>query len=269
VYRYSIVIRGVKMAEKSKEVKKITAGLIFSWIFGVLFFFAGLGVIVQGAIIMGLLVMLCSILIIPLTNKFTKEKMDFEISGGVKWILVILIFIFIAIGASSNKNSTTNSPSNNAANQQAITPTQPNQNTKTYGIGDSLVAGDFTWKITDVSTTTEIGQNIGDTFIGEKANGVFVILSVEVKNTGKSAKYLSDSYIKLIDDQNREFSASTAAAIYMQPQGSALMFEQLNPGITKNGKVVFDVPQGLKVANVKITSSLFTTESYTIKINIP
>ncbi len=259
------------MVEKSKEVKKITAGLIFSWIFGVLFFFGGLGVIAQGSIFLGILVMLCAILIIPLTNKITKEKMNFEISGGVKWILVVLIFIFMGIGMSqSNKDNTTNTanPSQNtASNQQAITPSTPN--TKTYGLGDSFVAGDFTWKITDVTTATEIGQDLGGTFFGEKASGVFVILSVEVENTGKSAKYLSDSYIKLVDDQNREFSASTVAAIYLKPEGSALMFEQVNPGIIKKGKIVYDVPTGLKVANVKVTSSLFTSEYYTVKINIP
>jgi hypothetical protein len=131
------------------------------------------------------------------------------------------------------------------------------------------IAGDFTWTITDVTTTSEIGQSYGDTFLGEKANGVFVILDVKVENTGKTAKYLSDSYIKLIDDQDREFTASTMDAIYLKPEGSALMFEQLNPGIVKTGKIVYDVPKGLKVANVKVTSSLFTTEQYTVKINIP
>jgi hypothetical protein len=184
------------------------------------------------------------------------------------WAIVAYIIIVLAvIGNLSGGDKSNNTPTtNNADNQQAITPTQ---NTPTYGIGNILVAGEFTWKITGVSTATEIGQDLGGTFFGEKANGIFVILDVEAENTGKSAKYLSDSYIKLIDDQDREFSASTVAAIYLKPEGSALVFEQLNPGITKKGKIVYDVPAGLKVANVKITSSLLTTESYMIKINIP
>lgn len=120
-----------------------------------------------------------------------------------------------------------------------------------------------------MTTTSEIGQDVGGTFIGEKADGVFVVVSVEVENTGTRANYLSDSYIKLIDDQNREFSPTTWAAIYLKPEGSALAFEQLNPGIIKKGKIVYDVPKGLKVANVKVTSSLFTSEYYTVRINIP
>lgn len=262
------------MAEKTKEVKKITVGLIFSWIFGVLFFFAGLGMIAQGSIFLGLLIMICALFILPIINKVTKEKMNFEISGGVKWVLVIVILILIAIAASSNKDGSSSSSNNNQQdvssqnnNQEAIVPSNPK--TQTYGLGDSFVAGDFTWTITDVSTTSEIGQDYGGTFLGEKANGVFVILTVKVENTGKTANYLSDSYIKLIDEQGREFSASTMAAIYLKPEGSALAFEQLNPGIIKTGKIVYDVPNGLKVANVKVTSSLFTSEYYTVRINIP
>jgi hypothetical protein len=259
------------MAEKLKEVKKVTAGLIFSWIFGVLFLFGGLGMITSGAFLMGILVMICSLLIIPATKKFTSEKLHFEISGGVKWILVILVFVFFGIGISQTDDSSpfgdTSPAQNTAINQPTKTASTPTA--KTYGIGDSLVAGDFTWKITGVTTASQIGENLAGTFFGEKASGIFVILSVEVENTGKTADYLSDSYIKLVDDQGREFSASTMAAIYLKPDGSALMFEQVNPGIVKKGKIVYDVPTGLKVANVKITSSLFNSEYYTVKIDIP
>lgn len=107
------------MTEQPKEVKRITAGLIFSWIFGVLFVFGGLGVIVNGAYVWGILIILCALLIIPATNKFTSEKFHFEVSGGVKWLLVILILIFMGVGMSQSKGPTNNAaPSNNAGDDQ-------------------------------------------------------------------------------------------------------------------------------------------------------
>jgi hypothetical protein len=187
--------------------------------------------------------------------------------------------MLIASHASTSPGSTTNVkrvstnnavPTNNAAGkQQAVAPSNAANMAKTYQLGDSFVAGDFTWKITDVTTALEIGQDLGGTFFGQKADGVFVIVSVEVENTGNKANYLSDSFITLIDDHNREFSPTTVAAIYLKPTGSALSFEQLNPGIIKKGKIVYDVPKGLKVANVKVKSSLFTSEYYAVRINIP
>lgn len=58
-------------------------------------------------------------------------------------------------------------------------------------------------KITKITKATEIGEQIMDTFIGEKADGEFLILDIQVENTGKSAKYLMDSFVKIVDDQKR------------------------------------------------------------------
>lgn len=89
----------------TKEVKKITVGLIFSWIFGVMFFFAGLGVITSGQIGSGIVIMILSICIIPLFNKFTAEKFNFEISGGIKWLIAIAIFILFAIAIGNSEKA--------------------------------------------------------------------------------------------------------------------------------------------------------------------
>lgn len=186
------------------------------------------------------------------------------------WAIALFIIIgLVILGNLFGGNNTSSSSSNSniqTDSQQQIT--AKIEETKTYSIGDSVQAGDFKWKITKSSTAAEIGENIGSTFLGEKADGVFIILYVEVENTGKSAEYLMDSYLKLVDDQGREFSPNSAAVIYLKPQGSALMFEQVNPGIIKKGKIVFDVPVGLKVANIKISSNLLSSSFYNVKLII-
>ncbi len=188
------------------------------------------------------------------------------------WAITLFIFVgLIIIGGLFGGNNNTSTSSNSNLNVQQNTQDQvtaPKDEVKTYGLGDSIQAGDFKWKITKVSTTKEIGQDIMGSFFGEKADGVFVILDVEVENTANSAKYLMDSYLKLVDNQNREFSPNSAAVIYLKPEGSALMFEQVNPGIIKKGKIVFDVPESVKNFNLKITSSLFESNIYNVKITI-
>ena len=186
------------------------------------------------------------------------------------WAITLFIIIGLSIlGNLFGGNDTSPSPSNSnlQTNSEKQITTQTEE-VKTYSIGDSIQAGDFTWKITKSSTTTEIGEDLAGTFFGEKADGIFIILDVEVENTGKSAKYLMDSYLKLVDDQGREFSPNSVAAIYLKPQGSALMFEQVNPGIIKKGKIVFDVPAGLKVANIRISSNLVSSSFYNVKLII-
>ena len=186
------------------------------------------------------------------------------------WAITLFIIIgLVILGNLFGGNDTSPTPSNSNVqtnSQQQIT--TKTEEVKTYSIGDSIQAGDFTWKITKSSTATEIGEDLAGTFFGEKADGIFIILDVEVENTGKTAKYLMDSYLKLVDEQGREFSPNSAAAIYLKPQGSALMFEQVNPGITKKGKIVFDVPTGLKVANIRISSNLVSSSFYNVKLMI-
>ncbi|MBI2102448.1 DUF4352 domain-containing protein [Candidatus Woesearchaeota archaeon] len=176
-------------------------------------------------------------------------------------LFVIIGFIILTNLFGGNDSSITIQPSSNTAEKAP-------ENAQTYSIDDSIPTGDFTWKITGVSTTSAIGQELAGTFFGEKADGIFVILDVEVENTAKTAKYLTDSYIKLVDSQNREFSPNSVAAVYLKPEGSALLFGQLNPGITKKGKIVYDVPENVKTFDVKITSSAFSSKMYYVKVEI-
>jgi len=219
-------------------------------------------------------------------HKF-KEKCMAEEKAKKAWYKrwwAITLFIIIGISAIGNmledvETSTSLNPSPQEESEvqkiteaeEIIPPSKIAKKTieaKVYSVGDTIQAGDFKWKIVRSSTATEIGEDLAGTFFGEKADGIFIIVDVEVENTGKSANYLMDSYLKLIDDQGREFSADSAAAFYLKPQGSALMFEQVNPGITKKGKIVFDVPVGLKVANMRISSNMVSSSFYNVKLLI-
>jgi hypothetical protein len=179
------------------------------------------------------------------------------------WAITLFIFIGLVIisGIFGDNTSNTEGQVTSSADR-GIKTTQ--QEAKIYSVGDSIQAGDFTWKITKSSTSKTIGSN---PYLTTEASGVYVILDVEVENTGKSAKYLTDSYLKLIDDQGREFSPDTGAAFYLD-SNQALMFEQVNPGITKKGKIVFDVPEGLNVVNIRISSNLVSSSFYNVKLAI-
>ena len=184
------------------------------------------------------------------------------------WAIILFIFIGLIILGGLFGDDSSNSGTQTTTQTDSSDTTPAQEQIKTYSLGEIIPAGDFKWKITKVSTAKEIGQDLAGSFFGEKADGIFVILNVEVENIGNSAEYLTDSYIKLIDTQGREFSPNTLAAIYLKPDGSALAFEQVNPGLTKKGKIVYDVPENVKSFNVKITSSLFSSEVYNVEITI-
>ncbi len=201
--------------------------------------------------------------------KISKDK---HLNGkglSIAGIILGALGLIIAIGAMSGSTSDVSPIKEAAPVEEVVLPVAETPKVvepTTFKIGDKIVAGDFTWKITGMDKQSEIGENIYGTFMGEKADGEFLILSVEVENTGNEAKYLMDSFVKLVDDKSREFSADTMAAIYIKPQGSALMFEVINPGIIKKGKIVFDVPKNLNLVNLRILDNLAQSSVYTVKL---
>ena len=86
----------------TKEAKKITLGLVLSWIFGVLFGLSGLTFLFSGSIIAGGSLILASLILLPPMNKFVKEKFNFELSRGLKITLVIILFVIYAVNLSSS-----------------------------------------------------------------------------------------------------------------------------------------------------------------------
>lgn len=92
------------MEEENKKVKKITVGFILGWAIGALAVAAGV-VYLFKAPVTGLLYLLLAFVILPPANKLVKEKFKISISGGLKFILVVVLLVIIGTtltGGSSN-----------------------------------------------------------------------------------------------------------------------------------------------------------------------
>jgi hypothetical protein len=129
------------MGKEVKEVKKITLGLILSWIFGVLFGISGLTFLFNGGIIAGGSLILASLILLPPMNKFIKEKFNFELSRGLKVTLVIILFVIYAVSLPSSNifnndvkvqpTANVNQPSESSTSTNAQTQQPPTQTTPT------------------------------------------------------------------------------------------------------------------------------------------
>ena len=87
-------------------------------------------------------------------------------------------------------------------------------------------------------------------------NTVLAIPALTVANIGDEAQYFDGSSQKLHDSAGRAFSADTAAAIYLDESNSFL--NQINPGLTVEGIVVFDVPADATLTTAELHDSAFS-----------
>lgn len=93
------------MAKRNGEHTRITLGLIFSWLFGVMFALSSFGLLVQKSYFSGIIVLFGSLLIIPYFNQLICNKLKIELSSGVKWSIIIVVLIFFFVGISNDDSS--------------------------------------------------------------------------------------------------------------------------------------------------------------------
>jgi hypothetical protein len=171
----------------------------------------------------------------------TKDKNWFK----RHWILSSiggLILLFILIGAFSGEDAGVATPSSEEIGEENVVEEEVEE---LYGLGDKVEVGSFAYVFNSFDRTSSIGSQ----FMSEEADGEYIIFEVSVENIGSESESLSDENFKLIDEQGRKHSVNMDGMFYLD---DSLNFETLNPGISKDGKLVFDVPEGTENGQIKI-----------------
>jgi len=94
------------MSEQTTPSKKITIGLILSWIFGVLFALTGI-VSVFSEPIPGLVMLIMAAVLLPPIAKLVDQKWKFHLSKGIKIVVIIIGFIIFGATIDTSNVSTT------------------------------------------------------------------------------------------------------------------------------------------------------------------
>lgn len=121
------------------------------------------------------------------------------------------------------------------------------------GLGTPVRDGKFEFTVTSVEPGV---ARVGNDLIGKEAQGQYVLVHLTVANIGTEAQYFSDGAQKAFDAQGREFSADSSAGVYLE--GNDTLLNQINPGNTVTGTVVFDVPADAALTLLELHDSLFS-----------
>jgi hypothetical protein len=110
------------------------------------------------------------------------------------------------------------------------------------GIGQTARDGTFDFTVTQV--------NSSPTFRAMRAQGVFVVVSLTVKNVGVDPELFDRSAQQLKDNVARRYSAS-----YMDPPSLGDIGNSMDAGLQVNVKLAFDVPPGTKPTQIVLHES--------------
>ena len=168
--------------------------------------------------------------------------------GGIGVLLVLTFAGCVAlIGSAANELAkSTTVPGQPPASQPAA-------GQATVGLNTAVRDGKFEFTVTAVQPGP---ARIGTDVLGATAQGQFVLVHLSVRNIGDVAQTFDGGSQKLFDAPGREFSADSAAAIYLDESQSFL--NEINPGNAVAGIVVFDIPRDVQPVRVELHDSPFS-----------
>ena len=120
-------------------------------------------------------------------------------------------------------------------------------------VGQKVRDGQFEFTVTKVQKGV---KSVGGQYANQKAQGQYVLIKVTVTNIGDKAQLLADSSQKVKDAKGREFSTDTTAGIYLED--NKVFLNEINPGNTVKGTLVFDMPKDAKPASIELHDSPFS-----------
>jgi len=108
------------MSEQITSSKKITVGLILSWLFGITFAIGGFSGIVSGEPIPGIVMLVMAAVLLPPVTKLVDQKWKFYLSKGMKIVVIIIGLIIFGATIDTSNVSTTQQSEPQKEEQQAI-----------------------------------------------------------------------------------------------------------------------------------------------------
>ena len=186
-------------------------------------------------------------------NFFSRHK----IITGI--LALVIIGGIISVASDGDKPSTAQAPTASATTAPA--PAKP----IVAELSREGVSSDVSIAVTSFTSKESIGDN---QFSTAKAQGVFKLVGVSFTNNQKDAITITAASFKLIDDKDREFSSSSEASMALASSSNkteTFMLKQLNPGMTIEGVIVFDVPKDAKGFKLKASGGM-TGKPITLKV---
>lgn len=211
---------------------------------GALLLLSGLGGLLLSPV-GGLILLATGLFAMPVVRDEVSSRTGMTFSS---YVVIGVVLAGIIVGGTALPSDTPSETADTQPNDQGVgaapTATQtatpaPTESELVHDVGESFTVGSgdkaIRYTVTDVSTREFVGSGV----LAEEADGIFVVVRIEMENVGDETIDITSDIFRLTDDQNREYETDSDAILAIEDN---VLFEQLDPGVTKEASLVFDVP---------------------------
>lgn len=123
--------------------------------------------------------------------------------------------------------------------------------TVTHQVGDTFTVGEGDRSVEYTVNSANTYEALGGEFSQQEPDGIFLVVQMELANQGDESFSVTSNAFTALDSNGNSFDPDTEAGIYVEQDSrvdaEGISFEQLNPGLSTDGALVFDVPEGEEV----------------------
>jgi len=168
----------------------------------------------------------------------------------------------VAIAGCSGDSNESNGGDTNGNNQEEIV---------THSIGDTFSVGEGDRVIEYTIHSAETYNTLGGEFSEEEPDGIFLVVEIDLTNQSEESFSISTRAYSVLDSNDNSFSPDSGAGIYVDQDdrigADSIVFEQLNPGLSTEGALIFDVPEGEEVRlEIEPTGWLDTSDNHIVEL---
>ena len=160
--------------------------------------------------------------------------------------VILLLLVGIAFPLFVFTGCTGCSDYDNVISQKQI---QSASNSKIFEVNEPVVFGDLEYVVLGFEESKE--------YNGHETENKFVIVTVSVKNQGKEPVTITNDYFVLIDGDDRIYDSDPTRDISFHDNNYFSLTESINPGLTKKGRVSFEVPEDVNTYMLGIKDNMF------------
>lgn len=227
---------------------KLTLAGVVSWLVGLLMILLGIAAV--GTTVGGAIVLLAiGLFTLPIVRRRVADSTGIEFS---RWLVVGIVVVGAGTGialigtnadtveqsspSTTDESQTTAStaPAEEGSNEE---PTDTSES-YTHQVGESFTVGSgdnqVEYTVTDVTTADSVGE-----LVSAEADGQFVLVELDITNQAQESFTIDSNLFTLRDNRGRTYDTDSDAEVYLE---ESIIYEQVDPGVEKSGRLVFDVP---------------------------
>jgi hypothetical protein len=172
------------------------------------------------------------------------------------------IALILIASATSSSNTASNGGASNASSGSAQV-ASGSSGGRTATVGQSVTNAGTTYKVTSVKTTDTLGDpDLG----GARADGVFVVVSLELTNNKDETKTFLDSNAKLKTSDGKEYETSDKAVLAFGDD--SLMLKDIQPDLTTRGKLAFEIPPSKATGSTLVIEDLWGSDEIKVDLGL-